>query len=81
MIELQEKESFTSNKKNELASTGTYYFRDKNIFNKYVNEVVNDVKQVLPEAYVSLVANPMVRDGLKVTTFNVDKFHRSWNTL
>ena len=74
LIELREKESFTSDRKNELASTGTYYFRDKNIFNKYANEVVNDRDRVLPEAYVSLLANPMVRDGLKVTTFNVDKF-------
>ncbi len=74
LIELREKESFTTNKKNELASTGTYYFKDINVFAKYANEIVLDPKRVLPEAYVSLLANPMVRDGFKVKTYNVDKF-------
>ena len=74
VIKLQEKKAFTSDKKNELASTGTYYFKSKKVFYKYAKEILNDPQKPLPEAYVSLLANPMVRDGLKVRTYNVDKF-------
>jgi len=74
LIQLREKQSFTLDRVNEPASTGTYYFKEKKTFIKYANEVLNDPNRDLPEAYVSLLANPMVRDGLSVKTFNVDKF-------
>ena len=71
---MREKEAFTHNKSSELASTGTYYFKEKISFIKYANEIMSNPRRDLPEAYVSLLANPMARDGLKVKTFNVDKF-------
>lgn len=74
LLELKEKESFTNDRLSELASTGTYYFQDKNKFIKYANEILHDPLRTLPEAYVSLLVNPMVRDGLIVKTYNVNKF-------
>ena len=74
LLELKEKESFTKDRLSEPASTGTYYFKDKKKFIKYAKEILYDPNRTLPEAYVSLLVNPMVRDGLTVKTFDVDKF-------
>ena len=74
VLELREKQCFTKNRVEEPASVGIYYFRSAEIFSIYAREIIEDQCRDLPEAYVSLLANPMVRDGLKVATFDVDKF-------
>jgi NDP-sugar pyrophosphorylase family protein len=74
LLELREKQCFTDNRMEEPASVGIYYFSSKEIFSVYAREVIADKGRDLPEAYVSLLANPMVRDGLAVATFDVAKF-------
>lgn len=74
VLELREKSCFTENRIEEPASVGIYYFGSGEMFATYAQEVIEDQERDLPEAYVSLLANPMVRDGLAVATFDVAKF-------
>lgn len=74
MLELREKKSFTKNRIDEHASTGIYYFKNYSIFNKYANKLLKEESTLLPEAYVSLLFNNMVDDGLSVVVHEVNKF-------
>lgn len=74
ILELKEKACFTHDRTTEPASVGIYYFNSFDIFLKYSEMVIMDKMRELPEAYVSLLANPMVEDGLSVATFDVKKF-------
>jgi NDP-sugar pyrophosphorylase family protein len=74
MLELREKKSFTDNRTEEHASTGIYYFKNYGIFNKYSNKLLEEENTILPEAYVSLLFNDMVDDGLSVVVHEVNKF-------
>jgi NDP-sugar pyrophosphorylase family protein len=74
MIELREKQSFTENRHEEFASSGVYYFSSWDIFTTYGNEILSKPISVGGEYYVSLPYNLMVRDGLCVPTFEIDKF-------
>lgn len=79
MIEIKEKESFTSNKMNEYASNGTYYFQSGSIMKKYFRKLVQRDIQINGEYYVSLVYNLMVEDHLKVNIFEIEKMLQ-WGT-
>ena len=79
MLELKEKESFTDNRQNEFASTGIYYFKNWKRFKQYAKMILEDSQQVLPEAYVSLIYNPMVKDGYKIKVTEV-KYFICWGT-
>ncbi len=74
MLELREKQSFTDNRFEEHASTGIYYFKNFKIFQKYGKEYLLKDNKILPEAYVSLLYNDMVRDHLSIVVHEVDKF-------
>ena len=74
MIELQEKKSFTNERSSEHASTGIYYFKKYSIFKKYSTKLLEEGSTNLPEAYVSLLFNDMVADGLSVSVYDVNKF-------
>ena len=74
LIELREKNSFTDERHNEPASAGIYYFRSMGIFRSYAKALLNEPNKQLPEAYVSLLFNNMVNDGLKINVPNVSKF-------
>ena len=74
MLELREKKSFTSERHNEHASVGIYYFANWDLFSKYSNVVLDTYKETLPESYVSLHYNHMVEDNLNVKVFPVNKF-------
>jgi NDP-sugar pyrophosphorylase family protein len=74
--EIREKRNFTSNKLNEFASNGTYYFRTGELMNNYfslADEYLNG------ELYVSLVYNKMIRDGRKIVVFEIEKMLQ-WGT-
>jgi NDP-sugar pyrophosphorylase family protein len=70
LVRLREKQSFTDDRMQELASTGTYYFGHWGTFKKYAESLVVQSG----EAYASLLYNPMVADGLKVHVSEVRKF-------
>lgn len=74
MLELKEKESFTTERHNENASTGVYYFSRFELLQKYAHKISTENKTVNGELYVSLLFNEMVREQLKVLIFEVDKF-------
>lgn len=74
MLELREKNSFTDTRHEEPASTGIYYFKNWQIFKKYADKIMIDGFENLKEGYVSLLFNPMVRDGLKILVNYVSKF-------
>lgn len=74
MLELREKQSFTSSRFEEHASAGIYYFKTFSIFEKYAQDYLSKDEKVLPEAYVSLLYNKMVDDGLSVSIYEADKF-------
>ncbi|NQV46026.1 MAG: hypothetical protein HQ501_14030, partial [Rhodospirillales bacterium] len=74
MVELREKRSFTENRADEPASTGIYYFADNATFRHYAEQLLAADDMELPEAYVSLLFNPMVADGLNVILHDVENF-------
>jgi NDP-sugar pyrophosphorylase family protein len=74
MLELREKKSFTNNRSEEHASAGIYYFKNYKIFKEYAEECLIKENKPLPESYVSLLYNDMVRDKLLVTVYEANKF-------
>jgi len=75
MLELREKSNFTAERHKEPASAGIYYFRSQALFQHYAERLMQAGHyDGLKEGYVSLLANPMVRDGLKVRVTEVEKF-------
>jgi NDP-sugar pyrophosphorylase family protein len=74
MLELREKQSFTDNRHQEPASSGVYYVRAWELFKHFGTQIQKDGTCVGNEYYLSLIYNPMVQAGLKVTTFEIDKF-------
>ncbi|MBI5698783.1 NTP transferase domain-containing protein [Candidatus Saganbacteria bacterium] len=74
LLELWEKRSFSDNRVQEHASAGIYYFDRWSTYKHYANLIIKGEEKVAGEYYVSLVFNPMVRDGKKVCLHEVDKF-------
>ena len=74
LVELKEKESFTSNRIDEPASVGIYYFSNWKNFKIYANKLLNAGYGNLKEGYVSLLANLFVKDNLSVLVPKVSKF-------
>lgn len=79
LVEIKEKEPFTDNKMNEYASNGTYYFKTGKIVKQYFSELVDKNINIKGEHYISLVYNLLVRDGLKVGIFEINKMLQ-WGT-
>jgi NDP-sugar pyrophosphorylase family protein len=79
LIEIKEKEPFTNNKMEEFASNGTYYFKSGSVLKKYFGELMDLDINLKGEFYVSLVYNLLVRDGLRVNIFEIEKMLQ-WGT-
>lgn len=79
MSEIKEKEPFTNDRMNEYASNGTYYFQTAKIMKKYFQELMDKKIEVKGEYYVSMVYNLLVKDGLKVNIFEIEKMLQ-WGT-
>jgi NDP-sugar pyrophosphorylase family protein len=77
--EVREKQPFGKNKMGEYTSNGTYYFKSGRILKKYFKELVDLNIEVNGEFYVSLVYNLLIRDGLKVGVFLIEKMLQ-WGT-
>ena len=78
-LEIQEKKPFTDNKMDELASNGTYYFKNGKLVKKYFKELIDKDINLNGEYYVSLVYKLLMEDNLLVTTFLIDKMLQ-WGT-
>ena len=79
LIQIKEKEPFTDNKMNEYASNGAYYFKNGSIVKTYFKQLIESDINLNGEYYVSLVYNLLVRNGLKVTIFEIEKMLQ-WGT-
>jgi NDP-sugar pyrophosphorylase family protein len=78
-VKIQEKKTFTDDKMSELASNGTYYFKNGQIVKKYFKKLVELNHSVNNEFYVSLIYNLMIDDDLHVSTFLIENMLQ-WGT-
>jgi len=79
VVQVKEKQPFTSNKMNEYASNGTYYFKSGRILKKYFQSLLNTENTINGEYYVSLVYNHLINDGLNVSVFEIENMLQ-WGT-
>ncbi|MBX9830391.1 NTP transferase domain-containing protein [Candidatus Babeliales bacterium] len=79
LLEIKEKAPFTTNKMDEYASTGTYYFKRGSLIKKYFPELMKLDINVNGEYYVSLIYNLLKRDGLNVSVYEVQHMLQ-WGT-
>jgi NDP-sugar pyrophosphorylase family protein len=79
MLEIKEKEPFTSNRMNEFASNGTYYFQKGEYVKKYFTKVIEENIHVNNEYYASVVYNLLRQDQLNVSVYEVQHMLQ-WGT-
>lgn len=74
LLQIREKQSFTAQRMNEYASTGTYYFRQGHLLKRYFERAVDRDLSTNSEFYASLPYNLLVEDKLKVYIYEADHF-------
>ena len=79
VISIKEKESFTDNKIDEYASTGSYYFKSGNIAKNYIQKTFELEKFINNEIYISTPYEEMIKDNMKIYLYHVDYFFQ-WGT-
>lgn len=79
LVEIREKAPFTEDRMSEFASNGTYYFASGSLVKQYFQELIDKDINIKGEYYVSLVYNLLIRDGLAVKLFEIDKMLQ-WGT-
>lgn len=72
LLEIKEKEPFTTNREDEYASSGTYYFAKGALMKQYFDELLVLDERVNGEFYVSMVNNLLINDGKKVKVFEIE---------
>lgn len=77
--EIREKGHFTSNRMDEFASAGCYYFRRGRDVTTFFPELMRRNVHVHGEFYVSLVYNLLVEAGRRVSVYEVPRFLQ-WGT-
>lgn len=79
LLEIREKYSFTIDKTQSAHSTGTYYFSNKKILEKYFNELYISNKKINGEFYISTVFEFMLNDNLHIYAPTIP-FFCQWGT-
>ncbi len=74
LLEIREKQAFTTDRMNEFASTGTYYFRRGDILTYYFQKAIQRTLKVNDEYYASLPYNLLLEDNLDVYIYQVEQF-------
>lgn len=77
--DIQEKQSFTDNRMEEYASSGTYYFSSGQIMLDAFRQVLERDLQVGGEYYVSLAYKPLLEKGEAVAVYDIQHFMQ-WGT-
>jgi len=77
--EIQEKKPYTSNKMQEWASNGVYYFKKGSYVKHYFTQMINEGEKINGEFYVSMVYNLLKKDGLKIGVFPIEHMLQ-WGT-
>ena len=76
---IQEKQPYTDDPRSEFASSGTYYFKTGALMLEYFKKTVELELKVNNEYYVSMVYDPMLRDGKKIAVYDLQHFMQ-WGT-
>ncbi len=79
LLEIREKQPFTSDKTKEFASTGGYYFKSVSLMKQYFSQQIQQDLSVNGEFYVSSAFELMARDLLNVGVYEVHHFMQ-WGT-
>lgn len=74
LVEIKEKGSYQNNRLINYESCGIYYFRKGWMVTKYFKALMDQDISINDEYFVSLVYNLLVKNGLKVSVFEVDKY-------
>jgi NDP-sugar pyrophosphorylase family protein len=77
--DIQEKQPFTENPREEFASSGTYYFKSAKIMQHYFKKCIEEDLTVGGEYYASMAYKPMIKDGLKIHVYELNHFMQ-WGT-
>jgi NDP-sugar pyrophosphorylase family protein len=77
--DIQEKQPFTSNRMQEFASSGTYYFKNGEILKNAFNYVVDNDLSLNGEYYVSLAYRYLFKEQLPVSVYPLQHFMQ-WGT-
>lgn len=79
VTDIQEKKPYTDNPLTEMASSGTFYFKNGQLLKHYFDETMRQGLKLGDEYYVSLVHKPMISDGRKVMIYEFQHFMQ-WGT-
>ena len=79
VVGIQEKKSFTDDKINEYASSGSYYFKSGKVAKKYIENAFQLEKFINNEIYISTPYEEMIKDGLNINFYHIDYFFQ-WGT-
>lgn len=78
-VDIQEKQPFTSNRMNEYASSGTYYFASGALMKKAFEFVVSNELNVNGEYYVSMAYKYLAKNNLEAFVYPLQHFMQ-WGT-
>ena len=76
---IQEKKPFTSEKINEYASSGSYYFKSGFLAKKYIDLIFEKKQFINNEVYISTPYQEMINDKLDIKVYEIDYFFQ-WGT-
>jgi len=79
LLDIQEKQSYTENRMEEYASSGTYYFASAKIMSDAFAQTMDQNLNVGGEFYVSLAYQPMLAQGKKIAVYPLQHFMQ-WGT-
>ncbi|MGF1714579.1 NTP transferase domain-containing protein [Photobacterium chitinilyticum] len=79
MLEIQEKKPFTSNRMQEYASNGIYYFKKGSYIKKYFSQLIEKGIDLNGEYYISLIYNLLKNDGLDISIYEIQHMLQ-WGT-
>jgi NDP-sugar pyrophosphorylase family protein len=79
VLGIQEKQPYTTNRMQEYASSGTYYFSSAALMGAVFDETVARELQVGGEYYVSLAYVPLLESGRRVAVYPLQHFMQ-WGT-
>ncbi len=77
--DIQEKKPYTSNRMQEFASTGTYYFSSAQIMSQAFRVAIEQKLHLGGEYYVSLAYKPLLAEGKPVAVYPLQHFMQ-WGT-
>ena len=78
-LDIQEKQPYTDQPRDEFASSGTYYFKTGELMQTYFERCIDERLMVGNEYYVSMAYKPMMEDGLNVQVYELEYFMQ-WGT-